>query len=121
MIIHNTEIDPTTITRLRIVHRDGELDLCGAHAVEALRAIRRVRPKPSKGKPGPKPAITDAVRLALTGETGTVGDLAAATGLSRLAVASAVRRLVASGVFTIAEPIRQPSGQMATRFKLATP
>lgn len=89
MRIHNTEIDPTTITRLTIEHAHGMIDLSGDVARAAMAQIRRVKvDRPARGYT--RPTIPDgyisptAVRIlrALVAGPLTVEAASIATGLS---------------------------------------
>ena len=125
MIIHNTEIDPTTITRLRIVHRDGELDLCGAHAIAAMQAIRRVAPRGGKvGRPSSnnRPAvlramaqpagIVDAIPM-------TLARIAADAGIGVASARNALGQLVEDGEVTTGSAPQRRGGPLKT-YKLVT-
>lgn len=119
MIIHHTEIDPTTITRLRIVHRDGELDLCGVHAVEALRAIRRVAPRGGKvGRPAVE--LRPVVRSALSPSAMLLGEIAERAGLSVDATRRTIGQLVADGEVVEGPAIPQRRGAPLKTYKLVT-
>ena len=125
MIIHGQTIDPTTITRLRIVHRDGELDLGGAHAVEAMRAIRRVQTTGGKvGRPSldARPAVlramarpagfVDAIPM-------TLARIAADAGIGVASARNALGQLVADGEVTIGSAPQRRGAPLKT-YKLAT-
>jgi hypothetical protein len=117
--IHNTEIDPTTITRLRIVHAHGELDLGGAHAVAAMQAIRRVAPR--GGKVGRPDTARAAIRVALAdGQSLTVSALAALTGLSRSRIGCVVPEMVEAGELAEGEPRSQARGAPMKTYHLAS-
>ena len=103
MRVHNTEIDPTTITRLVIEHGAGFLDLTGDQARAAVAQMRRLSEptRPAKGykQPSeePKPLHPTAVamlRIVRGAGPLTVEAAAIASGLSP---AAAARVLVGLG------------------------
>jgi hypothetical protein len=119
MIIHGQTIDPTTITRLRIVHAHGELDLGGAHAVEALRAIRRVQT--TGGKAGKPATVRPAILAALAdGEARTIAELVALTGSSKNVVWREASALVEAGELAEGESRRSTRGAWGKTYRRAS-
>ena len=101
MRIHNTEIDPTTITRLTIEHGAGLLDLSGDHARAAIAQLRRLaEPKrPARGYKQPTkptdlhPTAVQMLRILHDGGPLTVEAASIASGLSPAAAARTLASL----------------------------
>jgi len=124
MIIHGQTFDPTQITRLVITYPGGLLDLSGAAAVEAMQAIRRVRPKPSKGKSGPKPTAATAIISALIAAKPlalTIPEISERARVSQTRTAAIIGELVESGQVENASDAPPNGGRKAARYRLSSP
>ena len=102
MRVHNTEIDPTTITRLTIEHGTGLLDLSGEQARAAIAQLRRLAEptRPARGyrRPAAEPVGLHPTAAAML-ETVRKGPLTveAASIASGLCPAAAARTLASLG------------------------
>ena len=103
MKVHNTEIDPTTITRLTIEHGTGLLDLSGDHARAAIAQLRRTAEptRPARGyrRPAAEPVGLHPTAAAMLETVRKGGPLTveAASIASGLCPAAAARTLASLG------------------------